>query len=273
MPRLCVNGATIHYEEHGTGPETIVFAHGLLWSGRMFDRQVDALKDRYRCITFDFRGQGQSEVTATGYDMDTLAADAAALIESLRCAPCHFVGLSMGGFVGMRLAIHRPELIRSLILMETSADPEPRENVGRYRMLNFIARWLGLRLVADQVMPIMFGVKFLNDPTRAQERAIWRERMIANHRIGISRAVQGVIDRQGVYDQIDRITAPTLIIVGDQDVATPPDKSRRIHARIRNSTLVVIPGAGHTSTVEEPDAVNAALRRFLDALAGDDAQS
>jgi len=97
--------------------------------------------------------------------------------------------------------------------------------------------------------------------------------MIANHRIGISRAVQGVIDRQGVYDQIDRITAPTLIIVGDQDVATPPDKSRRIHARIRNSTLVVIPGAGHTSTVEEPDAVNAALRRFLDALAGDDAQS
>ena len=88
MPRLCVNGATIHYEEHGTGPETIVFAHGLLWSVRMFDRQVDALKDRYRCITFDFRGQGQSEVTATGYDMDTLAADAAALIESLRCAPC-----------------------------------------------------------------------------------------------------------------------------------------------------------------------------------------
>jgi len=91
MPRLCVNGATIHYEEHGTGPETIVFAHGLLWSGRMFDRQVDALKDRYRCITFDFRGQGQSEVTATGYDMDTLAADAAALIEVLHCAPCHRV--------------------------------------------------------------------------------------------------------------------------------------------------------------------------------------
>jgi len=173
----------------------------------------------------------------------------------------------MGGFVGMRLAIHRPELIRSLILMETSADPEPRENVGRYRMLNFIARWLGLRLVADQVMPIMFGAKFLNDPTRAQERAIWRERMVANHRIGISRAVQGVIDRQGVYDQIDQITAPTLIIVGDQDVATPPDKSRRIHERIRNSTLVVIPGAGHTVTVEEPDAVNAALERFLAAHA------
>lgn len=263
MPHIHVNGATIHYEEHGIGPETIVFAHGLLWSGQMFDHQVNALKDRYRCITFDFRGQGRSEVTASGYDMDTLSEDAAALIEALRAAPCHFVGLSMGGFVGMRLAIRRPELIRSLILLETSADPEPRKNVGRYRLLNFIARWLGLRLVADQVMPIMFGKKFLNDPNRAQERAMWRERMIANRRIGISRAVQGVIDRQGVYDQIDRITAPTLIIVGDQDVATPPDKSRRIQQRIPNAALVVIPGAGHTSTVEEPEAVTMVIERFL----------
>ncbi len=273
MPHIHVNGATIHYEEHGTGPETIVFAHGLLWSGRMFDQQVDALKDQYRCITFDFRGQGQSEVTASGYDMDTLSEDAAALIEALRAAPCHFVGLSMGGFVGMRLAIRRPELIRSLILLETSADPEPRENVGRYRLLNFIARWFGLRLVADQVMPIMFGTTFLNDPNRAQERAMWRERMIANHRVGISRAVQGVIERQGVYDQIDRITAPTLIIVGDQDVATPPDKSRRIFERIPNAALIVIPGAGHTSTVEAPEAVTMVMRRFLAAQARRDAQS
>ncbi|MCS6940802.1 MAG: alpha/beta fold hydrolase [Roseiflexaceae bacterium] len=273
MPHIHVNGATIYYEEHGTGPETIVFAHGLLWSGRMFDHQVNALKDRYRCITFDFRGQGQSEVTASGYDMDTLAEDAAALIEALRAAPCHFVGLSMGGFVGMRLAIRRPELIRSLILLETSADPEPRENVGRYRLLNFIARWLGLRLVADQVMPIMFGKTFLTDPNRVQERAMWRERMIANHRVGISRAVQGVIERQGVYDQIDRITAPTLIIVGAQDAATPPDKSRRIFERIPNAALIVIPGAGHTSTVEAPEAVTMVIRRFLDAQAHRSAQS
>ncbi|ABU59427.1 alpha/beta fold hydrolase [Roseiflexus castenholzii] len=272
MPEIRVNGATISYEEHGTGPETIVFAHGLLWSGRMFDHQVNALKDRYRCITFDFRGQGQSEVTDSGYDMDTLTNDAAALIEALHAAPCHFVGLSMGGFVGMRLAIRRPDLIRSLILLETSADPEPRENVGRYRLLNFIARWLGLRLVADQVMPIMFGKTFLTDPNRAQERAMWRKRMTANHRIGISRAVRGVIERQGVYEQIDRITAPTLIIVGDQDVATPPDKARRIFERIPHSSLIVIPGAGHTSTVEAPETVNTLLRRFLDAHADNGSQ-
>jgi 3-oxoadipate enol-lactonase len=263
MPRRTINGADIYYETHGDGPETILFAHGLLWSGHMFHYQVTALKDRFRCITFDFRGQGKSGVTESGYDMDTLAEDAAGLIEALQCAPCHFLGLSMGGFVGMRLAIRHPGLIRSLILMETTADPEPEENKGLYRLLNFIARWFGLGLVADRVMPIMFGEKFLNDPERSQERQEWRARLIANHRRGITRAVKGVVERDGIYDQIDQITIPTLIIVGDQDTATVPEKSRRMQARIKGSKRVVIPGAGHTSTVEEPEAVNKALEDFL----------
>ncbi len=263
MPKVKVNGAELYYEVHGSGPETIVFAHGLLWSGRMFDKQVDALKDRYRCITFDFRGQGQSEVTPSGYDMDTLSEDAAALIESLNAAPCHFLGLSMGGFIGMRLAIRRPELLRSLMLLETSADPEPQENVGKYRKLNFISRWFGMGLVAGKVMPIMFGQKFIHDPDRADERALWRERAISNHKVGISRATKGVIDRRGLYDELHEITIPTLILVGDQDVATVPAKSERMHARIAGSQLRIIPGAGHTSTVEEPQAVNAAIQEFL----------
>jgi len=263
MPLIKLNGATLYYEEQGSGPETIVFAHGLLWSGRMFDEQVRLLKTDYRCITFDFRGQGQSEVTATGYDMETLSEDAAALITALGCAPCHFVGLSMGGFIGMRLASRQPQLIKSLLLLETTADPEPAENVGRYRLLNLIARWFGLRLVANQVMSIMFGQKFLTDPSRAELRRVMQERLIQNHRIGITCAVTGVVERQGVYEEIRQIQAPTLIVVGDQDVATVPAKAERIHAQIAGSRLVVIPGAGHTATVEEPEAINKALLAFL----------
>ena len=263
MPKLLINGTSIHYEEDGAGPETVVFAHGLLLSGKMFENQVRALRDRYRCITFDFRGQGQSEVTRSGYDMETLTGDAAGLIEALGCAPCHFVGLSMGGFVGMRLASRRPGLLRSLVLLETSADPESPDAVGRYRRLNLVARCLGVKPVVGRVMKILFGRKFLGDPARAGLRKEWRDRLVANHRIGITRAVTGVIDRAGVYEEIGRIGVPTLIIVGDQDVATPPAKAGRIHSRIRDSKLVVIPGAGHTSTVEEPEAVNRELGEFL----------
>ena len=269
MPEIQLPGARLHYEDSGApvdGAETIVFAHGLLWSGEMYDDQVAHFKDRYRCITFDFRGQGKSEVTAGGYDMDTLTEDAAELIERLDCAPCHFAGLSMGGFVALRLALRRPELLSSLILMETTADPEPAESAKRYRLLNFVARWFGLRLVAGKVMPIMFGEKFLADPERAEERAGWRRRLVANHRVGISRAVAGVVDRDGVIDEIDTIHLPTLIVVGDQDVATVPEKSERMSARIAGSQLVVIPGAGHSSTLEEPAAVNAAIERFLERL-------
>jgi pimeloyl-ACP methyl ester carboxylesterase len=268
MPTIRVNGADLYYEERGTGSETIVFAHGLLFSGRMFDDQVNALNHRYRCVTFDFRGQGQSQVTRDGYDMDTLSEDAAALINALNAAPCHFAGLSMGGFVGMRLAIGRPDLIKSLMLLETSADPEPKENIPRYRLLNFIARWFGLGLVANQVMSIVFSQKLLNDPARAKLREEWRRRLLANHPVGISRAVGGVIHRRSVYEQLDKIAVPTLIIVGDQDVATVPAKAERIRARIRGSKLVIIPGAGHSSTIEEPEAVNAAIEEFLSHHAG-----
>jgi pimeloyl-ACP methyl ester carboxylesterase len=263
MPKLRVNGVELYYEDVGSGPQTIVFAHGLLWSCRMFDAQIAALKDRYRCVSFDFRGQGQTEVTKDGYDMDTLYEDAAALIKALNLAPCHFAGLSMGGFIGMRLAARRPELLRSLILMETSADPEPAENIPRYRQLARVARYIGFRPAAGRVMWVMFGKTFMTDPARAAERKLWQQRMASNDRKGILRALNGVIERKPIYDELGQVTLPTLILVGDEDVATVPAKAQRIHEAIAGSRLVTIPHAGHTSSVEEPQAVTAAIEEFL----------
>ena len=225
----------MHYVDVGSGPETILFSHGLLFSNAIFAKQVEHLKDRYRCIAFDHRGQGGSPVTKDGYDMDTLSEDAVALIEKLDIGPCHFVGLSMGGFVAMRVAMRRPDLLRSLILLDTSADPEPEENKAGYRKLNFIARWFGLRPVIKSVMPIVFGTTFMNNPARDDERKFWSELICANNKKGISRAVNGVIDREGIYDAINAITAPTLIIVGAEDTATVPAKSKRIQAKIAGS--------------------------------------
>ena len=273
MPYLPIDGKEtypgnrLYYQTRGTGPETIVFSHGLLFDGEMFAAQVDALASRYRCIWYDHRGQGKSDVTRGGYDMDTLSDDAARLIETLDAGPCHFCGLSMGGFVGMRLAIRRPELIRSLMLLETSADPEPEENVPRYRRLRFVARWFGPGVVADRVLPIMFGQKFLDDPRRHGERDAWVRRIRGVDRVGLARAVDGVIDREGVHDRLGEIGCPTLVVVGDQDVATVPAKAERIHAGIPGSRLVVIPGAGHSSSIEEPEAVTATLRDFLESVA------
>jgi 3-oxoadipate enol-lactonase len=115
-------------------------------------------------------------------------------------------------------------------------------------------------------MPVMFGRTFLGDPVRALERREWRHRMSENHRLGITRATTGVITRQGIESEIDKITAPTLILVGGEDVAVPPAHSQRLHEHIAGSRLEIIPRAGHTSTVEEPTAVNGAIANFLGSL-------
>ncbi|RKH73589.1 alpha/beta fold hydrolase [Corallococcus aberystwythensis] len=263
MPMRSVNGTRLYYEDTGGAGDVVLFSHGLLWSTRLFDPQVEALRGRFRCIAYDHRGQGQSDVPPESViDMETVYADAVALIESLGVAPVHFVGLSMGGFVGMRLAVRRPDLLRSLVLLETSADPEPPANVPRYTALNLVARYVGLTPVTAPVMRIMFGTSFLTDPGRAEERALWRARLKGNRR-DIYRAVNGVMKRKSVADELPRIRTPTLVIVGEEDRATVPAKSERIHSLIPGSQLVRLSRGGHSSSVEEPALVNAELAPFL----------
>lgn len=271
MPHLDVDEARLFYQDTGGSGPAVVFSHGLLMDHRMFDAQVAALRGTYRCIAYDHRGQGQSQSPPMRwYDMETCYRDAVRLIETLGAAPCHFVGLSMGGFVGLRIALRRPELLRSLSLLESSADPEPPENVPKYRMLNLVAKLLSIRLVAGRVMPILFGKTFLSDPARAADRALWRQRVMENGR-DISPSVLGVIFRDGLAEQLSSITTPTLIGVGDEDVATVPEKSRRMHERISGSRLVTIPGAGHSSSVEQPDFVSRMLTSFFSDVPGADA--
>ncbi len=262
MPTIRVNGAELHYVERGRG-EPVVFSHGFLFDARMFDAQMKALEGQFRCIAFDHRGQGKSEITPRGYSMDELAGDAEELIRALGAAPCHFVGLSMGGYVGMRLAARKPELIRSLTLLDTSAEREPERNVPKYNLLAKVAKYAGLRLVMGPVMNILFGKKFLTDRARKDLRTELRRQLAANRIPGLLATIEEINSRPSIEGELGRIKAPTLVLVGDQDVSTVPAKAQRIHALIPGSKLVVIPGAGHSSTIEEPDAVNAALVPFI----------
>jgi pimeloyl-ACP methyl ester carboxylesterase len=259
-----INGTQLHVEDSGPGSsgETIVFSHGLLWDTSLFAPQIAALRATYRCIAWDHRGQGKSASDHRHcIGMELVTQDAIALLTTLAPGPVHFAGLSMGGFVGMRIAARRPELVRSLILIETSADPEPVENIGRYRLLTNVVRAVGPRIVAKRVGQIMLGRTILTDPNRKTELATYLATM--SQRRDIWRAVNGVIDRAGITEELSRIAAPTLVMVGDEDVATVPAKAQGLVAGIRGARLEVIPHAGHSSTVEEPARVTAGMQRFL----------
>ncbi len=263
MAFVKLNNCNLYYERHGNGKEIVLLLHGLLWSGKMFQKQVEFLSEKYTVYTYDHRGQGGSEVTNSGYDMDSLFLDAVAFIETICKEAVHFGGLSMGGFVGMRLAARRPELLKSLILMETSALPEPFK--FKYNLLNTIVKIAGVGMVKKPVMKIMFGDTFLNDSSRKEERIFWENELL-NNKKSIIKAVQGVIDRNGVEDELEKIKCPTLIIVGNEDKATVPAKSEFIHAKIPHSELKYIKYGGHSACLEEPLAYNQAISEFLAKL-------
>lgn len=268
MPTFSRNEATIHYSDtrapagRADAP-TVFFGHGLLFSGWMFHPQIADLRDEYRCVAIDWRGQGESAATHDGYDMDTLADDAVALIESLGIAPVHYVGLSMGGFIGQRIAARRPELIRSLSLLDTSAGPEDPDKIKRYKLLGRVYRLTGLKPLRKAVLPIMFGPTFLADAAGKPLIEEWERQLGGRRRSGISKAVMGVADRKPVEDEIGSIQAPTLVIVGVDDTATPLYKSQHIAELIPGARIATVPDCGHTSTLEQPDTVTGLLRDFL----------
>lgn len=265
MPFLTIAGAKLHYEDTGPGStgETVLFSHGLLFDIELFRRQIEHLRGRYRVVAWDHRGQGQSDDDPRRViGMELLTDDALALMAALGVDRCHFVGLSMGGFVGMRLAARWPEKLQSLVLMNTSAEAEPAANARKYRALAAIAELFGPPAVLGRVAPIMFGKTTMTDPSRGELLAQYRERAARTKRT-IARAVRGVTEREDVLHLLPAIHVPTTILAGAEDVATPPEKAHRIHAGIPGSRLVLLPKAGHSSAIEVPDAVCEALDGHL----------
>ncbi len=266
MPTLPINDTELSYRYAGRGNETIVFSHGLLFDHRMFDAQIEMLGNRRRCLAYDHRGQGESGLSSSPViDIETLYLDAVALIERFDVAPCHFVGISMGGFVGLRLASRRPDLVESLTLMATRSGREPFVNRPRYRRLNWAARLLGVSAVVDRVMPLMFGETFMQRDDRAPERRRWRERLAGNSN-QIYRAVNGVIYRPRIDLELPKIEVPTRVLHGEQDRAIAPAEGRRLAEAIDGAEFVPIPEAGHSPSIERPDLVTETISTFLDGM-------
>jgi 3-oxoadipate enol-lactonase len=273
VPTLTANDATIAYTDTGAPTDrpdapTIVFGHGLLFGGWMFSAQIEALRATYRCVAVDWRGQGDSPPAAGGYDMDTLTSDLVALIAHLDVGPVHYAGLSMGGFIGQRLAARHPELVRSLTLLDTSAEPEVPAAARQDRLLALIFRVFGLAPVRRPAMKLMFGPTFLAGSRSKAVVDEWTERVSRCDRAATRQAVLGVANRKGVAGEIGKITAPTLVIVGEHDPPTPPDRAREIAAAVAGARLEIVADSGHSSTVEQPEAVTDLIRTFLAGIDG-----
>ncbi|HMF90231.1 MAG TPA: alpha/beta hydrolase [Candidatus Angelobacter sp.] len=269
MPKVKINGVELFYKESGSGRETIVFSHGLLMDHSMFEGQRAAFEGRYRVIAYDHRGQGQSRNADNDagqvLDMETLTGDAAALIQALDAAPCHFAGLSMGGFIGLRLASRHSALVRTLTLMNTGPDREPWPGRLRYSFLASLVWIVGVKPFTGTAMKALFGETTRRDPAQRPMLEEWREKL-RQHPRSIASALSGVMARREVApDELRSITCPTLIIAGEEDTAQPPFRSERLGSFINGARLVRIAESGHSSSLEAPDKVTWAMADFLEA--------
>ncbi|MDT0632003.1 alpha/beta hydrolase [Rubrivirga sp. S365] len=253
MPTLSLNGAEAFYADSGGDGEPVVLGHGYLMTSALWDRQAEALAEAgYRAVRLDWRGQGRSEVTAGGYDPWGLAADALALADRLGLERFHWVGHSMGGYVGYRLALRAPRRVASLVQIGTAAGAEGGAARRQYDALLWALRALGYGAVLGRVLPILYGPTYLADPARAADRTEQERRIRSNSRAGVFRAGRGIFGRDDVAGQLGRITAPTLVVTGEHDRPHPPHQGRADAERIPDATFVELADVGHTPPAEAP---------------------
>jgi pimeloyl-ACP methyl ester carboxylesterase len=262
--KIVVDGLAVEI----SGPESglpVLFGHSLLIDRSMFASQIADLARDFRCINVDFRGHGESACPKRGFAMEDQAEDYKKVLDHLGLERAAIVGLSMGAMAAMHFAIAHPGRVSGLVLMNTSAEPEPPKSRAKDMAMAVTARLFGVRdFILKQVAALMFGERF-----RAEQPDVvkhWMQRTKALDRKGLYRAVRMVMSRPAVGPRLQGVRVPTLVIAGDQDLATPPELGRRIADTIPGAEHQLLPRTGHLSTIEEPEVTTKLIRVFLEKL-------
>ncbi len=259
MPEIQANGITIHYQLSGPADAPVVLLSNSLGTRlEMWDPQLPALAQRYRVLRYDSRGHGRSAAPQGPYSIEMLAADALGLLDALGIGRVHFCGLSKGGMVGQMLGAKHGDRLKSLTLASTACHVAPKE---LWDQRIEAVRQGGMAAVADGVVERWFTAAFRAEPTIVVERV--RQMVLETPPEGYA-ACCAAIREMDLREAIRGIRLPTLIIVGDKDPATPPEKAEEIHERIPGAHLEVIPDAAHLVNIEQDVAFDATLIGFLD---------
>lgn len=261
MPAADVGGRQLAYADSGSGP-AVVLVHGLLMDHTMWDHQAEGLRDAYRVVTIDAPGHGDSDPVEVGYDFPSLAHDVWTVCDRLGIEEAVLGGQSFGGWTGILGALARPEKVRGLILVDTTAEVENPETLPMYEGFLQVALEDGISEdLNNAVFPILFSAPFAG----SLEGEAWRKKLLdfdVHRALAIIRAV---FDRPSSEDRLPQLRVPAVVIHGEEDVAISIEKGQRL-AQALGAPLVRVPGAGHASPVEQPAIVTQAIRTFLDGL-------
>jgi 3-oxoadipate enol-lactonase len=239
------------------GGAPVLMLHSLFFDGSMFDAVRARLPRDLAVFAPDHRGQGRSEAGSEAPSIDRLASDTIGMIEAMSAGPVHLVGSSMGGYVALRIAQRRPELLRSCVLSCCTAHAERQPE--RFAVLEARIRDEGTANMGESLLRTMFGERFVardDETCRA-----WRRHFEALDR-GVADAVHGVFARPGYEAMLAGLRMPLLLFSGELDRAKRPADMQYIAERVAGSRHIVVADAGHTPPVECPVLFAEELLRF-----------
>ena len=270
MPYAIVNKIRMHYEVSGQG-DPVLLINGLSAPAVNWTLQAKALERHFTVVTFDNRGVGETDLSAEPvYTTGQMADDAAGILRQLKIPRAHVVGASMGGTIAMELALRNPKMARSLTLACTWAEADAR-------FLHTIESWISLayRVPIEEryrnvLYPWLFSPAFLARKDNIEQ--VFQRSMAYPHQTkpeAIERQGRGIMKWNGTrVARLGSIKAPALVMVGKDDILTPPAFSQALARKIRRARLVTLPVGGHGFFIEQAEAFNRTLIRFLKGVRG-----
>jgi pimeloyl-ACP methyl ester carboxylesterase len=257
MPDIRRDNVTLHYETEGQG-QPLVFLNGLGMSVRDWEKQVAYFSTSYRVITFDYRGQGSSDKPPGPYSIPLFCDDTAHLLRSVNAWPAHLVGLSMGGMIAFQMAVSHPELLRSMVIVNSGPDFTLRTRAQKFEFLKrkLIVRVFGMHVMAEILARRLF-------PRKGQEnlRKEMAKRWSQNDKNAYYKTVLALKD-WSVLKYLSEIRCPTLVVSADQDY-TPVGYKQFYVSKMPDARLAVISDSRHASPLDQPESFNGIVAEFL----------
>jgi 3-oxoadipate enol-lactonase len=263
VQRIMVHGVNLAVQVRGEGP-AILLVHGYPLDRTIWRDQVEALEG-FRRIAPDLRGMGASDAPDLGYGMSIYAADLAALLDTLSVDEVILCGLSMGGYIALEFVRQWRDRVRGLILMDTRADADGPDARRARDAAAAHARERGAGVIAESMLPKVLAPSTLSKKPDVTERV--RSLMAGTPVAGIVGALTAMRDRSDSTDLLPTLAdLPTLVVVGEADILTPPEQARAMSEAIPGARLAIIAGAGHLPPVEQPGATTEVMREFIRSL-------
>ena len=260
MPTARIGTVTIAYDDTGGDGPPVVLAHGFLMDRTMFAPQVAALRDRYRVVTWDQRGFGDTVTDGGPFTYWDSAQDLLGLMDHLGIDRAVLGGMSQGGFVSLRSALLAPGRVRGLVLLDTQAGTEDAEAVPLYA--GMIDEWVDQGpsdALADVTASLIIGDPDLS----AHWTAVWTSRPQELLR----QPGRTLLERDSIVDRLVEITAPAVVVHGSADAAISMDKAEALAAGLVGCPgVVVVEGGTHAANLTHPGPTNEAITAFLDRL-------